>query len=143
MSEIYDLKVAIANKILNSDGTVTDLSGKAVGTMVREYKMRPAIPNKFLNSDGTYSTLEDILKGTVNTDIFVPVDSLDSVTDPDPNKIYLVPNTDGSFDEYFYNSSNEWDKIGEVSIDLSNYPTTTEVQEMIDNSITDVLGGEY
>ena len=62
------------------------------------------------------------------------------------------------FDEYFYNPNGKWDKIGEVKIDLSNYPTRDEVanaiaanstedkkytDEAIKQNITNVLGGEY
>lgn len=154
----YNLKSSVPNKLLQDDGTITDITGKEVTSMVKEYQHEPALPNKFLNADGTYSTLNEIISSMVDTTIFVPVDSLDSVTNPDSEKIYLVPNDDGYFDEYFYNSNNQWDKVGELKVDLSNYSTTEQVQEMINNedtvlkqyvddsiktSITDVLGGEY
>ena len=69
-----------------------------------------------------------------------------------------MPSENGYFDEYFYNSNGKWDKIGEVKIDLSNYPTRDEVanaiaanstedkkytDEAIKQNITNVLGGEY
>ena len=69
-----------------------------------------------------------------------------------------MPSENGYFDEYFYNSNGKWDKIGEVKIDLSNYPTKDEVANAIaanstadreytdtaiKTSITDILGGIY
>ena len=51
-------------------------------------------------------------------------------------KIYLVPSSNGMFDEYFWNKNNKWDKVGEVKVDLSNYYNKNEV----DNKIKESLG---
>lgn len=111
MATNYDLKKAIPNKLLNPDGSLTDWSGNPVENVVEEYRLRPALPNKFLNPDGSYSTLQDVLPH-VDTELFIIVEELPE--EGIPNKIYLVPAKDGQFDEYFWNTNNQWDKIGTI-----------------------------
>ena len=122
----YDSKTAIPNKLLNEDGSITDLLGNEVSNQVLEYKNRPAIPNKVLNPDGSYSTLSEILSG-LNSDIFIVVDALPQTGES--NKIYLVPANDGMFDEYYWNNNNKWDKLG--TVDLSNCATKEEVVQCL------------
>lgn len=126
MSEIsaYNLKTSIPNKLMQDDGTITDITGKVVTNSVTEYNNRPSLPNKFINPDGSYSTLNEIIASMIDVDIFVPVQELPEIGED--NKIYLVPNGRGTFDEYFWNIiNNEWDKIGEL--DISNLATKEEV----------------
>lgn len=145
-SKLYNLKSSLPNKLLQDDGKITDMFGNTVTNAVDAYNSKPALPNKFLNPDGTYSTLNEIIAGSVDTDIFIVVDEL-----PDEgidNKIYLVPSTDfpGEFDEFYWNGT-AFDKIGRFNLDLSDYSTTEQVQALIDTaiqtSITSVLGGDY
>lgn len=124
MEKLINSKLAIPNKFLQKDGTVTDLTGSSVINSTIEYDSKPAIPNKFLNPDGSYSTLDELLGRMVDTTIFVVVDTLP--TTGESNKIYLVPNDTGSFDEYFWNNKNQWDKIGALNIPMQsfeNYPS--------------------
>jgi hypothetical protein len=125
-------ELSIPNKLLQKDGTITDLVGNTIDSSTELYDSRPALPNKFLNSDGSYSTLDEILGKVVDTDIFIVVDTLPETGEA--NKIYLVPNNIGSFDEYFWNSKNQWDKIGALNVPMqafSNYPT------LVTNKTTD------
>ena len=120
----YDLKQSIPNKLLQRDGSITDFAGQTSANPVMEYTNRPALPNKFLNPDGSYSTLDELLGQMVDTTIFVVVDTLP--TTGESNKIYLVPNNIGSFDEYFWNNKNQWDKIGALNVPMQsfeNYPS--------------------
>lgn len=124
MDQTYVLSKALPNKFLQKDGTVTDLTGSSVINSTIEYDSKPAIPNKFLNPDGSYSTLDELLGRMVDTTIFVVVDILP--TTGESNKIYLVPNDTGSFDEYFWNNKNQWDKIGALNVPMQsfeNYPS--------------------
>ena len=92
----------------------------------------PAIPNKLLQRDGSYSTFDELLGKIVDTNIFIVVDTLPKIGKS--NKIYLVPNNTGSFDEYFWNSKNQWDKIGALNVPMQafeNYPT------LVTNKTTD------
>lgn len=55
--------------------------------------------------------------------------------DIDSNTIYLVPKatagTDDVYDEYLY-INNNWEHLGDTSIDLSNYYTSSEVDDLLD-----------
>lgn len=129
MSErAYDLKSALPNKVLDEDGNTTDLFGNAVTPTSEAYKNKPSLPNKWLNPDGTYSTLTELIAGAIDTDVFVIVDELPE--EGNPKKIYLVPDGKGGFIEYHYIDGN-WDPIGTVEIDLSQYSTTDEMNAAI------------
>lgn len=124
----YNLKNALPNKVLDENGNTTDLFGNSVTPTSEAYVNKPSLPNKWLNPDGTYSTLTEIIGGAIDTDIFVIVEELPQVGDP--KKIYLVPDGEGGFTEYHYKNGN-WDIIGSVSIDLSDYWTIEQVQQAI------------
>lgn len=91
--------------------------------------------------------------GTVSVDnkLYILVNSLESVSTPDANKIYLVLNSSStsetnSFTEYVWITSDtgsKWEKLGEASatVDLANYYTKTEINNKlspINNSITNL-----
>lgn len=148
-TNVYLYKNALPNKMLDDNGNIKTISGNTVLTSVPEYENAISLPNKFLNPDGTYSTLNEILASMIDVDIFVPVQELPDIGED--NKIYLVPNGKGTFDEYFWNGS-AWDKIGEL--DISNLATKKEVEQalqaakdytdsQIEEKITQTLGGEY
>ena len=118
-TSILDGKNAIPNKLLQSNGTITDLTGNSVSNMVDSYKAKPAIPNKFLNADGTYSTLEELIGGMVDTEIFIVVEELPE--SGNEQKIYLVPDGEGGFIEYHWTGS-AWDPIGNIGTDISVDP---------------------
>ena len=71
------------------------------------------------------------------------VDNVSAVTEE--NILYLVPNStsgDNKYDEYMLiNGSPEL--IGSQTIDLSNYPTTEEMNAAISNAIGGALNGTY
>ena len=153
--DTFNLLKSMPNKLLNKDGSITDFQGNIIlpadDSRAEAYRLSKAIANKFLNSDEEIKTYAEI-----SVQLFTIVDVLPE--EGEKNKIYLVPSENGMFDEYFWNENNKWDKIGEVTIDLSNYPNKQEVADAIaanstadreytDNaikaSITDVLGGEY
>lgn len=125
---VFDSKQALPNKLLQSDGSVTDLAGNAVIGATPAYEGKSALPNKWLNPDGTYSTLTELIAGAIDTDVFVIVDELPE--EGNPKKIYLVPDDEGGFIEYHY-TNGEWDPIGTVNIDLSQYSTTQEMNAAI------------
>ena len=153
--ETYDLLRALPNKLLNSDGSITDFQGNTIlpadNGRAETYRLSRAMANKFLNNTEEIKTYAEI-----SVQLFMVVDSLPE--EGESNKIYLVPGDNGYFDEYFWNPNSKWDKVGEVTIDLSNYPNKKEVadaiavnstsdrtytDEQIRSNITNVLGGEY
>lgn len=144
MDLTYELRVALPNKWLNPDGSITDGQGNIISPATDSgkavYRTSKSLINKFMDVDGETKTYEQI-----SLSMFIPVDELPEVGEK--NRIYLVPSKNGMFDEYYYNDNDLWDKLGEVNIDLSDYPTfeqmTAYTDTKIEESITKVLGGEY
>lgn len=137
---VYEVSKALPNKWLNPDGSITDFQGNIISPAseinAEVYNKSKAMANKFVTETGDAKTYAEI-----SFEMFIVVDVLPE--EGEENKIYLVPGKDGSFDEYFWNENNKWDKIGEVNVDLSNYPTFEQMNTAIDNAVLDVLGGEY
>lgn len=141
MDQAYELSKALPNKWLNPDGSITDSQGNIISpattTMAAVYKTSKSIVNKFIDVDGETKTYEQI-----SMDLFVPVDELPEVGEK--NKIYLVPADNGTFDEYYWVvDQGKWEELGNVSLDLSNYPTIDQMDKAIDEAIYGALGGEY
>lgn len=137
---VYELSKALPNKWLNADGSITDFQGNIISPAnemnAEVYKTSKALANKFITENDEVKTYAE-----VSFEMFLVVDTLPE--EGEKNKIYLVPGDNGMFDEYFWNENGKWDKIGEVSIDLSNYPTFTQMNKAIDTAIFGALGGEY
>ena len=137
---VYDLKKSLPNKLLNADGSITDFQGNVITPanvdLAMVYKNSKSIANKFITENDEIKTYAEI-----SLDLFAIVDKLPK--EGEKNKIYLVPSKDGMFDEYFFNENGKWDKMGEVSIDLTNYPTFDQMNNAIDTAIFGALGKEY
>lgn len=127
--DVLDFKKALPNKMFDENGKVTTIQGNEVTESIQAYENMPSLPNKFLNPDGSYSTLNEILAGIVDTDLFVIVPELPETGLE--NKIYLVPNGKGTFDEYHYHNG-KWDPIG--TLDISNLATTEQVQQALEDA---------
>ena len=112
---VYNTKSALPNKLLQDDGTITDITGAPVTEAIDAYNAKPSLPNKFLNPNGSYSTLNEIISSMVDTSIFVVVEELPA--SGDPQKIYLVPDGQGGFTEYHWTGT-AWDAIGALSVEL-------------------------
>ena len=126
---ILDSKKGLPNKLLQADGSVTDIQGNVVVNADAAWDSKPALPNKWLNPDGTYSTLNEIIASVVDTGIYVIVDELPA--EGDPQKIYLVSDGKGGFVEYHWTGT-KWDPIGMIEFDISNYSTTQEMMNAIE-----------
>lgn len=145
-SVTYDLKRALPNKLLNADGSITDFSGNIISPAneigAEVYKKSKAIADKFVTENGSIETLAEISQNSVVVaDVFIVVETLPKVGQK--NKIYLVPSENGMFNEYYYNDNDKWDKMGDVDIDLTNYPTFEQMDTAINIAIFGALGGEY
>ena len=94
----------------------------------------------YYNKTQTYNKDEvNNLIGSVSGGIsFVVVDTLP--TTGESNKIYLVPHNHGStdvYDEYIY-VNNNWEKIGNTDIDLTNYATKEFVNQAVSTATTSI-----
>lgn len=137
---VYESSKALPNKWLNPDGSITDFQGNIIFPAseinAEVYSKSKAMANKFITETGDAKTYAEI-----SFEMFIVVDVLPE--EGEENKIYLVPGENGMFEEYFWNENGKWDKIGEVNIDLSNYPTFDQMNSAIDTAIFGALGGEY
>ena len=141
MTDAYELSKALPNKWLNPDGSITDGQGNIISPANEAnaivYKNSKSVINKFIDIDGETKTYEQI-----SMDLFEPVEVLPETGEK--NKIYLVPAKDGSFDEYYWIVDEaKWEILGNVAIDLSNYPTFEQMNAAINDAVGTVLGGEY
>lgn len=139
MDQAYELSKALPNKWLNPDGSITDNQGNIISpattTMAAVYKTSKSIVNKFIDVDGETKTYEQI-----SIDLFVPVDKLPETGEK--NKIYLVPANNGTFDEYYW-IEDKWEVLGNVSLDLSDYPTIEQMNTAISDAVYGALGRDY
>lgn len=139
MDQAYELSKALPNKWLNPDGSITDSQGNIISpateAMASVYKVSKSIVNKFIDIDGETKTYEQI-----SLNIFVPVDKLPATGEK--NKIYLVPAENGTFDEYYW-INDKWELLGNVALDLSDYPTIEQMNAAINEAIYGALGGVY
>lgn len=139
MSDAYELSKALPNKWLNPDGSITDGQGNIISPANEAnaivYQNSKSVINKFIDVDGNTKTYEQI-----SMDLFEPVDELPETGDK--NKIYLVPAKDGTFDEYYW-TGEKWEVMGNVAIDLADYPTFEQMNAAIQDAVGNVLGGEY
>ena len=127
MDQVYEMSKSLPNKWLNPDGSITDGQGNIISpaseTGKAVYKSSKSFVNKFVDTDGEIKT-----QAQISMDIFTPVDKL-------PN---------GTFDEYYWLvDQGKWEMLGNVALDLSNYPTFDQMNEAIDSAVYDVLGGAY
>ena len=66
------------------------------------------------------------------------------VSDISTTTVYLVPNNSGEtsnlYDEDIYTT--QWEKLGTQTVDLSDYPTTSEMNAAIDAAINSIIDGD-
>lgn len=127
----YESKKALPNKLVQEDGTVTDIVGREVIISTDAYDNKPALPNKFLNPDGSYSTLNAIIAEMVDNELFVVVEELPATGEN--NKIYMLVQDDKLIEYAWIN--NKWDPIGMVEFDIENYYTKSEVTQLITTAL--------
>lgn len=141
MDQVYEMSKSLPNKWLNPDGSITDGQGNIISPASEigkeVYKSSKSFVNKFVDTDGESKTYEQI-----SMDIFVPVDKLPETGEK--NKIYLVPAENGTFNEYYWIvDQNKWEELGNVSLDLSNYPTFDQMNAAINEAVRNTLRKEY
>lgn len=152
--EVFKSKKALPNKLLQEDGSITDLAGNIVIGATDAYNNKSALPNKWLNPDGTYSTFSEIATSMMDNNLFIVVNELP--VKGENNKIYLLAQ-DGKLLEYTW-IDNKWNPIGMVEFDIEDYynksQTTQLISDALDSAksytdaqiqqtITQVLEGEY
>jgi hypothetical protein len=89
------------------------------------------------------TTIANLLQHITVVELFTVVAELPEVGVS--NKIYLVPSSDpetqNTLDEFIW-VNNDWERIGAVSVDLSNYFTKTEINSMLGGKQDKLVAGE-
>ena len=88
--------------------------------------------------------VKDLLKTVTGGGLNLQVVDMLPTENISTSTIYLVPNDDGTYDEFVY--VNEiWEQIGTTEVDLSNYVTLEEYNKLVNNEtqIRDANGSFY
>ena len=96
-------------------------------------KIKKGLPNGVASLDSNGKVPNE----QINFDLYVVTSDLESVSNPDKNKIYLVPNgndIDNIFDEYIH-VNNKWEFVGSANVDLSDYYIKSEVDTKLSTKI--------
>lgn len=138
------------SQLQNDSGFVlsSDLTTETTRAMTEEERLAgliasvsAALANYYTKSETYNKTEVNNLIGAIQQFHYEISPSLASVTNPQSNVLYLIgPTGSGSdkYEEYVYANST-WTKIGDTTIDLSGYPTTEEVEAMLNSLWSDVL----
>jgi len=132
-----DLTDSLKNMILNQfDGTWASLSGKPTNVsawtndvsyqtaMQVSASISTALTASGFQTASQVETLIDAALSTLDTDIFVVVETLPAASSANPNKIYLAPAPGGSGSnimEEWVVVNGAWEKMGSVDISLEGY----------------------
>ena len=135
MNEEFELIITLTNGSVYTSPILKGPKGDSV-----EYddtELRDEINDRY-----TKEEVDNMISAIPKFDIEV-VDSL-PVSQISTTTIYLLRNsgeeTGNLYDEYIYTT--EWEKLGTQTVDLSNYPTTDEMNAAIDAAISSIVDGD-
>jgi len=130
--QVYQSKQDITNEVTTRAST--DVVGSSFDPSTNTLKLHRSdetileqILPVIVSGKGVTITLDENDDYVISIDdfeLFIPVSDLDSVDDPETNKIYLVPvdssESNNVFNEYVW-INDEWELIGSLSVDLTGY----------------------
>ena len=135
MNAEYELIITLTNGNVYTSPVLKGPKGDSV-----EYddsELRTEINDRY-----TKEEVDNMISAIPKFDIEV-VDSL-PVSQISTTTIYLLRNsgeeTENLYDEYIYTT--EWEKLGTQTVDLSNYPTTDEMNAAINAAISSIVDGD-
>ena len=135
MNAEYELIITLTNGNVYTSPVLKGPKGDSVeydDTELRE----------MINDRYTKEEVDNMISAIPKFDIEV-VDSL-PVSQISTTTIYLLRNsgeeTGNLYDEYIYTT--EWEKLGTQTVDLSNYPTTDEMNAAINAAISSIVDGD-
>ena len=135
MNAEYELIITLTNGSMYTSPILKGPKGDSV-----EYddtKLREEIDDRYTKAevDNMISVIPKFAIAVVET---LPVSDISTTT------VYLVPNNSGEtsnlYDEYIYTT--QWEKLGTQTVDLSDYPTTNEMNAAIDAAINSIIDGD-
>lgn len=135
MNAEYELIITLTNGNVYTSPVLKGPKGDSV-----EYddtELREEIDDRYTKEevDNMISVIPKFAIAVVET---LPVSDISTTT------VYLVPNNSGEtsnlYDEYIYTT--QWEKLGTQTVDLSDYPTTSEMNAAIDAAINSIIDGD-
>ena len=135
MNAEYELIITLTNGSIYTSPILKGPKGDSV-----EYddtELREEIDDRYTKAeiDNMISVIPKFAIAVVNE---LPVSDISTTT------VYLVPNNSGEtsnlYDEYIYTT--QWEKLGTQTVDLSDYPTTSEMNAAIDAAINSIIDGD-
>lgn len=135
MNAEYELIITLTNGNIYTSPVLKGPKGDSV-----EYddsELRAEINDRYTKEevDNMISVIPKFAIAVVET---LPVSDISTTT------VYLVPNNSGEtsnlYDEYIYTT--QWEKLGTQTVDLSDYPTTSEMNAAIDAAINSIIDGD-
>lgn len=135
MNAEYELIITLTNGNVYTSPVLKGPKGDSV-----EYddtELREEIDDRYTKAevDNMISVIPKFAIAVVET---LPVSDISTTT------VYLVPNNSGEtsnlYDEYIYTT--QWEKLGTQTVDLSDYPTTSEMNAAIDAAINSIIDGD-
>ncbi len=135
MNAEYELIITLTNGSMYTSPILKGPKGDSV-----EYddtELREEIDDRYTKAevDNMISVIPKFAIKPVNE---LPTEDISTTT------VYLVPNNSGEtsnlYDEYIYTT--QWEKLGTQTVDLSDYPTTNEMNAAIDAAINSIIDGD-
>ena len=135
MNAEYELIITLTNGSIYTSPILKGPKGDSV-----EYddtELREEIDDRYTKAevDNMISVIPKFAIAVVNE---LPVSDISTTT------VYLVPNNSGEtsnlYDEYIYTT--QWEKLGTQTVDLSDYPTTSEMNAAIEAAINSIIDGD-
>ena len=135
MNAEYELIITLTNGNVYTSPVLKGPKGDSV--KYDDTELREEIDDRYTKEevDNMISVIPKFAIAVVET---LPVSDISTTT------VYLVPNNSGEtsnlYDEYIYTT--QWEKLGTQTVDLSDYPTTSEMNAAIDAAINSIIDGD-
>jgi len=135
MNEEFELIITLTNGNTYTSPVLKGPKGDSV-----EYddtELREEIDDRYTKAevDNMISVIPKFAIAVVNE---LPISDISTTT------VYLVPNNSGEtsnlYDEYIYTT--QWEKLGTQTVDLSDYPTVSEMNAAISAAINSIVNGD-
>ena len=135
MNENFELIITLTNGNVYTSPELKGPKGDSV-----EYddtELRALINDRYTKAevDNMISVIPKFAIAVVNE---LPINNISNTT------VYLLPNESGEssnlYDEYIYTT--RWEKLGTQTVDLSDYPTTSEMNNAINAAINSIVDGD-
>ena len=135
MNNNYELIITLTNGNIYTSPGLKGPQGESV-----EYddtELRALINDRYTKTevDNMVSAIPKFAIAVVNN---LPIEDISTTT------VYLLPNNSGEtsnlYDEYIYTT--QWEKLGTQTVDLSNYPTISEMNSAIEAAINSIIDGD-